>query len=180
MYKILLILKVLFVSLTLILVSACGSKSYNDLDAFMAEKKARPAGAIKPIPPFKAYKAFSYAAAGKRSPFEKPIEIREITRIQTVSAVEPDRNRVKEYLEQFSLDSLKMVGTLQQGGDLWALMQDKDGGVHRVKRGNYLGKNHGRIIETADAFLSVIEIVPNGTDGWVERPRTVKLKVVDD
>lgn len=171
--------KIIFVSSLTVLVAACGSKSYSDLDAFMAEKKARPAGAIKPIPPFKAYKAFSYAAAGKRSPFERPIEIQEITRIQTKSSVEPDKNRVKEYLEQFSLDSLKMVGTLEQGGDLWALMQDKDGGVHRVKRGNYLGKNHGRIVETADSYLSVIEIVPNGTDGWVERPRTVKLKVVD-
>ena len=173
-------LKIFTVLVCLLSLAACSSKGYDDLDVYMAEKKARPAGVIKPIPPFKAYKAFTYGAAALRSPFDKPIEVKEIARLQIRSNVEPDKNRVKEYLEQFSLDSMKMVGTLQQESTLWALMQDKDGGVHRVKKGNFIGKNHGEIVETADTYLSVIEIVPNGVDGWVERPRTIKLRVVDD
>jgi type IV pilus assembly protein PilP len=164
----------------LALLSACDNQGYQDLDEFMAGKKASPAGAIKPIPPFKAYKAFTYGAAALRSPFDKPIEVREITRLQIASNVTPDKNRVKEYLEQFSLDSLKMVGTLQQGGSLWALMQDKDGGVHRVKEGSYIGRNFGRIVTATDSYLQVIEIIPNGVDGWVERPRTIKLRTVDN
>ncbi len=156
--------------------AGCAEDNLRDLDDFMAEKKARPGGHIKPIPPFQTYKAFSYGAAGLRSPFEKPVEVREIARLQARSNVQPDENRSKEYLEQFGLDSLTMVGTLTQQEILWVLMQDREGGVHRVKEGNYMGRNHGKIVEATDSTISLIEIVPNGTDGWVERPRTIKLK----
>lgn len=158
----------------------CSSGAYQDLDQFMAQTKAKPAGMIAPIPAFKAYKAFTYSATSMRSPFEKPIEVTEITRLQMASDVKPDENRPKEYLERFSLDSLTMVGSLEQNGTLWALMQDEDGGVHRVKTGNYVGRNHGRIVEASETYISVIEIVPNGVDGWIERPRTIKLKTLED
>ena len=161
------------------LLAGCAGGSFEDIDAFMAEVKAKPAGIIKPIPPFKAYKAFTYSATGLRSPFERPIEVEEIARLQVSTTVKPDENRTREYLEQFSIDSLEMVGTLQQSGTLWALMRDQTGGVHRVTTGNYVGKNHGRIVEATDSYLSVVEIVPNGVDGWVQRPRTIKLKTVE-
>jgi type IV pilus assembly protein PilP len=167
-------------SLSVLALVGCSDSGFQDLDDFMAEKKARPGGHIDPIPAFKAYKAFTYSAAGMRSPFERPVEVKEITRLQAATNVKPDKNRTKEYLEQFSLDSLKMVGSLEQADTVWVLMQDRDGGVHRVKKGNYLGHNHGQIYEVADAYISVIEIVPNGVDGWVERPRTIKLKTIDE
>ena len=165
---------------SVIALTACGGGGYEDLDEFMAEKKSRPAGMIKPIPVFKAYKAFTYSASALRSPFEKPVEVTEITRLRMASNVKPDPNRTKEYLEQFTLDSLSMVGTLQQGDTLWALMQDDTGGVHRIKLGNFMGRNHGRIVETTETYVAVIEIVPNGVDGWVERPRTIKLKTIEE
>jgi type IV pilus assembly protein PilP len=99
--------------------------------------------------------------------------------LQAISAVKPDETRAKEFLEQFSLDSLEMVGSLQQANTLWALLLDREGGVHRITNGNYVGRNHGKIIETTETYVAVIEIVPNGVDGWVERPRTIKLKVTD-
>ena len=163
-----------------LLMVGCGDGGFSDLDQFMAEKKARPAGLVKPIPAFKAYKSFTYSASAMRSPFERPVEVTEITRLRMASNVKPNDNRTKEYLEQFSLDSLSMVGTLTQQGTLWALMQDDNGGVHRIKTGNYMGRNHGRIVEATETFISVIEIVPNGVDGWVERPRTIKLKSLEE
>jgi type IV pilus assembly protein PilP len=162
-----------------LLVAGCSSDGYTDIDEFMAETKARPAGHIKPIPPFQTFKSFTYGASGLRSPFEKPIDVKDITIIQMRSDVKPDENRTKEYLEQFSLDSLTMVGTLEQSGTLWALMLDQEGSVHRVTQGNYIGRNNGRIVETTESYVSVVEIVSNGVDGWVERPRTIKLKTVD-
>jgi type IV pilus assembly protein PilP len=153
----------------------CTGVDFSDLDQFMAEKRARPGGVIAPIPPFKAYKAFTYSATSLRSPFDRPIEIREITQLQSVSTVEPDLERTKEFLEQFTFDSLTMVGTLSRAGNDWSLVRDSDGGVHRVKIGNFLGRNHGRIVEMTGSYLAVIEIVSDGADGWVERPRTIKL-----
>ena len=106
--------------------------------------------------------------------------MKKIARLAPVSSVKPDFNRVKQFLEQFSYDSLQMVGSLNLGGTLWALVQDSEGGVHRVKEGDYLGRNHGKIVSTLETQLSVIEIVPTGDeDSWMERPRTMKVRGLD-
>jgi type IV pilus assembly protein PilP len=156
--------------------TGCGGNDFSDLDAFMADKRARPGGIIAPIPTFKAYEAFAYSATAMRSPFDRPIEVREIAQLQAISAIKPDENRAKEFLEQFTFDSLNMVGGLARGGTDWVLIRDPDGGIHRVTLGHYLGRSHGKIVEMTDTYVAVIEIVTDGTeDGWVERPRTIKL-----
>ncbi len=157
-------------------VAACGGRGFNDLDAFMAEKRSRPGGIIAPIPTFKAYEAFGYSATTLRSPFERPIEVREIAQLQSVSAVKPDTQRPKEFLEQFTLDSLSMVGTLERSGTNWVLIRDPEGGIHRATLGNFLGRHYGKIVEMGETWVAVVEIVSDGSsDGWVERPRTIKL-----
>src|SRR5690606_31500758 len=167
------------VAVAAMIVAACGGSAYPDLDNFMADAKARPAGHIQPIPAFIAYKSFVYSAAGLRNPFQPPVEVREITRMQRLVKVKPNANRPKEFLEQFSIDALTMVGTVQMDGTLWALMQDAESSVHRVKMGNYMGRNHGHIVELTENYVSVIEIVSNGPDEWVERPHKLPLKTVE-
>jgi len=156
--------------------AGCGGRDFADLDAFMSEKRARPGGIIAPIPTFKAYEAFAYSATTLRSPFDRPIEVREITQLQAISTIKPDNDRAKEFLEQFTFDSLSMVGSLERGGDEWTLVRDPEGGVHRVSVGNFLGRNHGKVVEMTDSYIAVVEIVSDGTEeGWVERPRTIEL-----
>ncbi len=158
------------------LLVACGGGDMRDLDAFMAEKRARPGGVIEPIPTFKAYEAFAYSAATMRSPFDRPVEVREVTQLNARSAIRPDNERGKEFLEQFTFDSLRMVGNLERGGQEWTLVQDPDGGIHRVRVGSYLGRDHGKVVAMGEAFVAVVEIVSDGTaEGWVERPRTIEL-----
>ena len=143
----------------------------------MAEVKNRPKGRIEPPPEFKVYKAFSYSAAALRSPFERPVEVELAAVPQKRSNVKPDFNRPKEVLEQYGIDSLSMVGTLMRpGGSLYALVQDPDSGLHRVKEGNYVGRNFGKVTTITPNKLDVIEIVSDGQDGWVERPRTLVLR----
>jgi type IV pilus assembly protein PilP len=162
-----------------VLVSACARANFADLDEFMASKRDRPGGVIAPIPTFKAYEAFAYSATTLRSPFDRPVEVREIAQLQAISAIKPDESRAKEFLEQFTFDSLRMVGTLERDGVSWTLIGDPQGGVHRVKVGNYLGRSHGKIVEMTETYVAVVEIVSDGTkDGWVERPRTIKLSGV--
>ena len=162
-----------------ILLTGCAGKDFSDLDAFMASKRDRPGGVIAPIPTFKAYEAFSYSATTLRSPFDRPVEVREIAQLQAISAIKPDDSRAKEFLEQFTFDSLRMVGTLERDGKNWTLISDPEGGVHRVTLGNYLGRHHGKIVEMTESYVGVTEIVSDGTkDGWVERPRTIKLSGV--
>ena len=102
--------------------------------------------------------------------------MRDIAQLQAISAVKPDDARAKEFLEQYTFDSLAMVGSIDRAGESWALIKDPEGGIHRVQVGNFLGRNHGKIVEMAGNYLAVVEIVSDGTsDGWVERPRTLEL-----
>jgi type IV pilus assembly protein PilP len=161
--------------LSTVLVS-CADERFADLDRFMAEKRARPGGVIEPIPTFTAYEAFAYAATTFRSPFDRPVEVERLSQLASRSTVRPDTQRPRGYLERFTLDSLVMVGSLRRNGTDWTLIKDPDGGVHRVKRGDYLGRDHGRIADMGSSYVAVVEIVPDGMeDGWVERPRTIEL-----
>ena len=167
------LLLVEFFILTLAL-SACSSSSdQQDLRDFMAEAKRRPQGQIDPLPPFKPYQPFTYSAMTLRSPFERPAPIEKETK--GGRTVEPDLTREKEYLESFNIVSLNMVGTLSKAGKLWALMDDGQGKVTAVTVGNYMGKNFGKIISTDKTQLEVMEIIADGSNGWVERPRIIKL-----
>jgi type IV pilus assembly protein PilP len=157
------------------LLGGCGG-DFSDLDSWMAEVKARPKGAIEPAPVFKPYESFTYSAQSLRAPFDVPLNAKDISALQPSANIKPDLLRPREFLERFNFEALKMVGTLAQQGTLWALVADDEGGVHRVRNGNYLGKNHGRIVETTETSIGVEEIVPSGTGGWVQRPRTLKLE----
>lgn len=162
-----------------VLLTACSQGSgFSDLDQFMTETRAKPRGFVEPLPEFKSYEAFTYSAADRRSPFEPPVDV-QLTMMdeEPTSNVEPDLDRPKEVLENFGLKELSMVGTLSGASDnLFALIRDNAGGIHRVRTGNYMGQNYGRIIGVNETRIELIEIVPNGRGGWVERPRSLTLE----
>jgi type IV pilus assembly protein PilP len=89
--------------------------------------------------------------------------------------IKPDVNRPKQFLEGFNIETFSMVGILANASGRYALVNGA-GGVHRVKVGDYLGRNDGRITKITDGEIDVIEIVPDGEGGWLERPRTITLK----
>ncbi|WP_296248801.1 pilus assembly protein PilP [Pseudomonas sp. UBA4194] len=159
----------------MLMLAGCGSGDFSDLDAFMAEVKARPKGKIEPIPRFAPYQAFNYEAAALRSPFQPPIKVEQVNRPKGSKLIKPDETRVKQFLEGFNIEEFEMVGTLGNEAGRFALMRGA-GGVHRMKVGDYLGRNDGRIISITDAQVDVVELVPDGEGGWLERPRTIPLK----
>ncbi len=148
------------------LVSGC-NQDMSDLVGYIDEVKARPPRAIEPIPVIKPYVRFIYPGHD-RDPFN-------ITVIEDPKTAEPtgsvllDKNRVPEFMESFTLDSLRMVGTVYKEGQLWALVRIPSGAVHRVRKGNYMGKNHGRIAEIRDTRIKLAEVVENGFGGYTER-----------
>lgn len=168
---------ILFLS-SLVVLTGCSSSGTGDLQDFVEATLSKPRGRIEPIPVFQPYESFNYSAAGIRSPFELPVIVDELTRqTDELSNVRPDENRPKEHLEQFAFGDLAMVGTLKSGaGGLWALIEDGDGGVVRIQNGNYLGQNHGRVVAVSEYRLNIIEIVPDGMGGWIERPRSMVLE----
>ncbi|MFA0810311.1 pilus assembly protein PilP [Microbulbifer epialgicus] len=153
---------------------------HSDLKERMAEVERRPKGQIEPIPTFTPYSPYVYSAAALRSPFTRPILESEQRLVGRKLDIAPDMNRRRELLEGFNFDALSMVGTLSRDGQLWGLIDDGAGGIHRVTVGNYLGKNHGRVVNANADQLDVLEIVPDGTGGWIERPRALTLEEKDN
>ncbi|WP_223123281.1 pilus assembly protein PilP [Pseudomonas alcaligenes] len=152
-----------------------GGEDFSDLQAYMDEVRARPKGSIEPLPKFQPYEAFTYSAAALRSPFQPPVKI-DIARQQKGSKdIKPDETRVRQFLEGFNIETFEMVGTLANDGSVFGLVRGA-GGVHRVKIGDYLGRNYGRIVAIDEAKIEVVEIVPDGEGGWLERPRSITLK----
>jgi len=159
-----------------VFLSGCeSSHQHKDLVDFMEETKRRPQGQIEPLPSFKPYRPFAYSAMTLRSPFDKPVTDERAT-VKGGRTVEPDMNREREYLENFNIANLSMVGTLTKAGKLQILINDGQGGVHLVTSGNYMGKNHGKIVVADAVQIEVLEIVSDGASGWVERPRIIKLE----
>ncbi len=160
----------------LVSLSGCGGYNENqDLLNYIEETKRRPSGQIDPLPPFVPYQSFTYSAMTLRSPFDPPVDEVQQMVVGKRTGVKPDLNREKEYLEEFNIASLTMVGTLERGGVMWALIDDGSGGIHRVSEGNFLGKNHGRIIMATSRQVDVVEIVPDGIGGWAERPQVLQI-----
>jgi type IV pilus assembly protein PilP len=147
------------------LLAGCADDT-DELRARVEEIKSRPGGRIEPLPEVKPYETFAYAAADQRSPFEAGAP----AAATGPNALRPDTDRPREFLEQFSLDTLRMVGTLRLGGRQYGLVQTRDGLVHRVLPGNFLGQNDGRITAVDESKISLIEIVPDGMGGFIQRP----------
>ena len=151
------------------LLAGCSSRD-SDLAEFIERTKLEQPAGVEPLPEIKPYESFFYTAQNMRSPF-LPGGSGE----SSSPSIRPDSKRNREFLEQFSLDTLKMVGTLSMNGRRYGLIKARDGIVHRVQPGNYLGQNEGRITQIEDAKISVTEIVPDGLGGYMERAAQLAL-----
>ncbi|MBC7983078.1 MAG: pilus assembly protein PilP [Candidatus Obscuribacterales bacterium] len=160
--------------ITCLLILAALTGCASDMDQLkqqIAEVRARPGGRIEPLREIKPYEAFVYNVSNMRSPFVPSAP----ALADVASALRPDIKRSREFLEQFPLDTLRMVGTLELQGRKFGLVQGKDGLVHRVLPGNYLGQNDGRITSISASKIALIQIVPDGLGGYIERPAALPL-----
>jgi type IV pilus assembly protein PilP len=145
------------------IVAGC-SGGQSDLQKWIADAKKKPGGRIQPLPEVKPYETFVYGAGNLRSPFQ-PVG----PGTAGGASLRPSTRRNREFLEGFSLDTLKMVGTFN------GLVQSKDGLVHKVQPGNYLGQNDGKVTEISGSKISLVEIIPDGLGGYIERPASLAL-----
>jgi type IV pilus assembly protein PilP len=155
--------------LALSALSACSSKDA-ELESFIASTKQEPGGRVEPLPELKPYETYAYESADQRSPFMPGG-----SGAGSGDALRPDSRRNREFLEQFSLDTLRMVGTLRLADRTYGLVKTKDGLVHRVLPGNYMGQADGKVTEITPSKISVVEIVPDGLGGYMERPAALAL-----
>ena len=142
-----------------------------NLEEWVAEVKSRPAPPLDPLPAMQQFETFEYAAQGLRDPFSNAF-----TSEDSGSGPRPDSRRRKQALEQFPLDSLDMVGTIGRGSGVVGLVTAPDKVVYRVQPGAYLGQNDGRVTAVFQDRIELVELVPDGAGGWLERPAAVSLE----
>jgi type IV pilus assembly protein PilP len=147
------------------------SGGQSDLQKWIETTKKKPGGRIQALPEVKPYETFAYGAANLRSPFQ-PVGPNAGA---GAASLRPSVRRNREFLEGFSLDTLKMVGTFKVGGNFYGLVQSRDGLVSKVRPGNYLGQNDGKVTDITASKISLVEIVPDGLGGYIERPASLAL-----
>ena len=153
------------------LLSGCGVASHQDLREWMSEQGKGAKGRLDPLPTIRPYESFAYNAFDLPDPF-KP---RKIEPNKSTSKLQPDVTRRREPLEAFPLESLAMVGTIEKGKALYALVKTPERDIYQVRQGNYLGQNYGVIVEISDSELKLKELVQDGAGDWAERSSALNL-----
>lgn len=159
------------------LVVACAQDKFEDLNQYVKDVQSKPGIPIAPLPELKPYERFTYRDEGMRDPFRPAAKAAPPVAAtgKSKSKLRPNIERNREALEQYALDALKMVGSLNKDNDKWAIIKTTDGLIYRVKVGNHIGKNFGEITRITDKNVDITEIVSDGLGGWVERKATLKI-----
>lgn len=172
--------KVWLICVTVLLLAGC-QYGTRDLERWVGEVRQRPPQPLEPLPPIVEPEPFAYAAHDLRDPFrvgrsqEEEAQERAVAVAEERAGPQPDFERRREYLEEYPLDALDMVGTMEMEAVNWALIKDTDGVIHRIGEGSYMGQNHGRVVDVAPDRVNILELVPDGAGGWLEREATIAL-----
>ncbi|MDE2306689.1 MAG: pilus assembly protein PilP [Xanthomonadaceae bacterium] len=149
------------------------TRGMSDLRNWVAQEKAKRGAPIQPLPVIKTFETFKYNDQDKRDPFSASAA--ELQPSDAGNGPRPDANRAKQPLEMFALDSLKMVGTVGTGANMEVLIKDPGGVIHRVHRGDYMGQNYGHVTAISEDHIDLVELISNGSGGWMERPASIAL-----
>ena len=141
-----------------------------NLVEWVAQVRARPAPPLEPLPVIQPFETFVFDGRGYRDPFD----IDSVA--NTNGGMRPDSTRRRQPLESFPLDALDMVGTLGKSGGMVGLVMAPDKVTYRVRPGTYLGQSDGRVVAVHEDHIELIELVPDGAGGWLERPATITLE----
>ncbi len=171
--------RTVFAASTLIMLGACAEHDMSDLEGYAQRVLARKGTRIDELPPVEPYEVYTYSSTEQVDPFEpfyqEQVPLDDAAQQAGRGGLQPDRTRKREELETYSLDSLRMMGTLELGDGIWGLVRDPDGTIHRVQVGNYMGRNHGKIIAVSEDRVQLNEIIQDGQGGWQERSAALAL-----
>ena len=156
--------------------AACfNNDGLDDLRAFTEAERAKKAIAIEPLPEILPPEVFRYTASSIVSPFSEENVLPEIQATLEISPILPDHDRIRQPLEYFPLDALKMVGTLEQGDRAYAIIFAPDDTVHRIGKGNFAGTQLGEVIEVLEGEIILEETIKLRNGRWEKRKVSLAL-----
>ena len=164
-------MKRLLIPAALLVVAGCSSE-IDELRQFVRDSDKGIPRRVEPLPAVKPFEPFAYEGFDLPDPF-KPRKL-SAPKEGGGGGVAPDLNRRKEPLEAFPLEQLKMVGTLSQNKEMYALVR-ADKTLYRVRKGNYMGQNFGLITDVTESEIKLKEIVQDSAGDWAERQSVIPL-----
>jgi type IV pilus assembly protein PilP len=164
----------LVIALVSVALAGCGEQ-HSDLRQFVKDSDKLPRGRIPPPPEVKPYEPVAYNAFNLVDPF-RPRQITPPKAVPGTGGLQPDLTRRKEPLEAYPLENLRMVGTLEQNKIMHALVRTPDNNLFRVRAGNYMGQDFGRITAISQDAIVLKEIVQDGAGNWEERDQALQLQ----
>ena len=160
--------------------AGCGTVGGQSVDDWMHEQQQNIKPSIKPLPEPKVFAPKAYTVIGVTDPFNNQKLLEALRRATeedsaSVALLAPEKARRKEALEDYPLDSIAMVGYLNQKGVPVALVTNS-GLLYQVKVGNYLGQNYGRILAITDTGMTLREIVQDAAGEWIEKETNLQIQ----
>lgn len=168
--------KTLF-ALAALALAACGGEEHGDLKQELSQLTKDFRGRVDPLPQVKAYEPVPYTAEGQIDPFRpERIDVASARLAPSASSlrVERERDRPKEPLEAFPLESIQMMGTITQDKEVFALVKAGPN-LYRVRKGNYMGQNFGVVTGIDESQISLKELIQDSGGEWVERNSALQL-----
>lgn len=164
-------------SMVALSLTGCFGDENGDLKEWMQQSSEGFQGRVEALPTVKTYEPFAYNGFDLADPF-RPSKMDFAKKGALRGALAPNLNRSKEPLEAYDLERLKMVGLLQQGKNIQALVNAPDGNLYRVKLGSYMGQNFGMVVGITETEIKLKEIVEDSGGDWVERVTALNLEEV--
>jgi type IV pilus assembly protein PilP len=157
--------------------AACGSEEHSDLKQELNQLTKDFRGRVDPLPQVKPYEPVPYTAEGQVDPFRpQRIDVaqRKLNPSASNARIEKERDRPKEPLEAFPLESIQMMGTITQDRETFALVKAGPN-LYRVRKGNYMGQNFGVVTGIDEGQIALKELIQDGGGEWVERNSALQL-----
>jgi len=164
------------IGLGCLLLAGCGGDDLNEVREFVKNAHADKKPKVEPLPEIKTQDSFAYNAVNLPDPFASfNLKPASGPKGSAGGVAGPDPNRRREPLEDYPLDSLKMVGTLVRGKQAWVIIQAPDGTVHRAKLGDHMGQFSGQVTKVTEEKIDLIELIQGPLGDWVEREASLSL-----
>jgi type IV pilus assembly protein PilP len=157
----------------LLLLTGC-SNEQPSINSFIHQIELESQREIEQLQPEKPYTPVAYRASEQREPFVLP-KVALVAKQPRVkrNCWQPSARDKNGRLERFPLSDLRLRGVMGRNKDISGLIQTPQGTVVKVKPGEYIGLNNGRVVRVASNFLLIKETLPDGLGCWQQR--SVKL-----
>jgi type IV pilus assembly protein PilP len=167
------ILRFWLIFIMMLFLMGCRANS-DSLPAFVSASHKNAKMNVAPLPELVPFSAQEFIMIQPRVPFLRPVD--EVVDDGVRSCWQPNFDRDKSPLESFAISNLVMQGVMGDIDALWAVIAAPDGQLKKIRKGHYIGQNHGQVLNINPRSVVIEEIVSDGKGCWLKRAKVLAMK----